>query len=90
MQKDLLDKSRAFREKNTYMVDNYDDFKEQLDNPGGFFNAHWCGSADCEFNIKDETKATIRLIPFEQPDEPGKCMFCGNDSKGRVIFARAY
>ncbi len=90
MQEDLLDKSRAFREKNTYMVDDYNDFKEQLENPGGFFSAHWCGSANCEFKIKEETKATIRVIPFEQPDEPGKCMFCGHDSKGRVIFARAY
>jgi prolyl-tRNA synthetase len=90
MQKDLLDKSRVFREKNTHTIDTYDDFREQLENPGGFFSAHWCGSADCEFKIKEETKATIRLIPFEQPDDPGKCMFCGNDSKGRVIFARAY
>jgi prolyl-tRNA synthetase len=90
MQKDLLNKSRAFREENTYTVDTYDDFKEQLENPGGFFSTHWCGSADCEFKIKEETKATIRLIPFEQAEEQGKCMFCGNDSKGRVIFARAY
>ena len=90
MQKDLLEKSRFFREENTHNIDNYDDFKQQIENPGGFFNAHWCGSAECEQKIKDETKATIRLIPFEQPDKPGKCLFCGDESQERVIFARAY
>ncbi len=90
MQKDLLEKSRAFREENTHSIDNYDDFKQQIENPGGFFNAYWCGSAECEQKIKDETKATIRLIPFEQPDESGKCILCSAESQGRVIFARAY
>ncbi|MCK4560722.1 MAG: proline--tRNA ligase, partial [Calditrichia bacterium] len=90
MQKDLLEKSRSFREENTHNIDNYDDFKQQIENPGGFFNAHWCGSAECEQKIKDETKATIRLIPFEQPDESGKCILCSAESQGRVIFARAY
>jgi prolyl-tRNA synthetase len=90
MQKDLLDKSRSFREENTYNIDSYDDFKQQIENPGGFFNAHWCGSAECEQKIKGETKATIRLIPIEQPDESGKCILCSAESQGRVIFARAY
>jgi prolyl-tRNA synthetase len=90
MQEDLLETSRVFRDKNTHVVNNYDEFKEQLDDPGGFFNAHWCGSAECELKVKEDTKATIRLIPFEQADESGKCMYCGAESKGRVIFARAY
>ncbi len=51
---------------------------------------HWCGSADCELKVKDETKATIRVIPFDQEKENGKCMICGMESKNRVIFARAY
>jgi prolyl-tRNA synthetase len=90
MQEDLLEKSRRFREENTHIVDDYNKFKEQLENPGGFFDAHWCGSAKCELKIKEETKATIRLIPFDQSNENGKCMFCGEKSSGRVIFARAY
>jgi len=90
MQEDLLEKSRVFREENTHNIDNYDDFKQQIEDPGGFFNAHWCGSADCEQKIKDDTKATIRLIPFDMPDKSGKCMLCGSESQGRVIFARAY
>jgi len=90
MQKGLLEKSRLFREKNTYNVENYEDFKKRLEEPGGFFNAHWCGSAECEKKIKDETKATIRLIPFKNAEESGKCLLCGSKSHGRVIFARAY
>jgi len=90
MQKELLDKSRAFREENTHDIENYDDFKYQIENSGGFFNAHWCGSPGCEQKIKNETKATIRLIPFEQTEKSGKCLLCGAESQGRVIFARAY
>ena len=90
MQKGLLEKSRRFREENTHIIDDYDQFKRQLEDQGGFFNAHWCGSADCEQKIKDETKATIRLIPFEEVDKPGKCILCGSESDSRVIFARAY
>jgi prolyl-tRNA synthetase len=90
IQKGLLEKSRRFREENTHNIENYDDFKKQLEDPGGFFNAHWCGSAACEQKIKDETKATIRLIPFEEVGESGKCLLCGSESHGRVIFARAY
>jgi prolyl-tRNA synthetase len=90
MQKELLERSKQFREVNTHVVDSYDDFKEQLENPGGFFSAHWCGSAECELKVKEETKATIRLIPFGQSDKSGSCLYCNGDSKGRVIFARAY
>jgi prolyl-tRNA synthetase len=79
MQEDLLNKSRDFREENTHVIDNYDEFKKQLDNPGGFFDAHWCGSAECELKI-----------PFEQSDASGKCLYCGGKSDSRVIFARAY
>jgi len=90
MQKELLEKSRRFREENTYDIENYDDFKQRIENPGGFFNAHWCGSAECEKKIKNETKATIRIIPLETPDKSGVCLYCGAESQGRVIFARAY
>jgi prolyl-tRNA synthetase len=90
MQKELLEKSRKFREDNTHTIDKYDDFKKQIEDPGGFFSAHWCGSAHCEQKIKDETKATIRLIPFENSDESGKCLFCSAKSPGRVILSRAY
>lgn len=59
-------------------------------NIGGFLLAHWCGNAECEEKIKEKTKATIRCVPFDQPEERGKCVLCGKESKKRVIFAKAY
>ncbi len=90
MQKELLEKSRSFREENTHDIDDYKDFQKKIEEPGGFFNAHWCGSSDCEQKVKDDTKATIRLIPFDNKKEDGKCIACGHKSEGRVIFSRAY
>ena len=77
-------------EKYSYKIDNYDEFKELLNGEGGFIHSHWCGSEECEEKIKKETKSSIRCIPFEREDEKGKCICCGNDSDGRVIFAKAY
>jgi prolyl-tRNA synthetase len=88
IQLNLLERARAFRDANTLPVQDYDEFKEKLE--GHFLLAHWCGSAECEAKIKEETKATIRCIPFEGPAEKGKCILCGKKSDGRVIFAKAY
>jgi len=57
---------------------------------GGFIYAHWDGTAETEQKIKEETKATIRLIPLEQAQEEGKCVYSGKPSAGRVVFAIAY
>jgi prolyl-tRNA synthetase len=56
----------------------------------GFALAHWCGKATCEKFIQDETKATLRVIPFDQKKEKGKCIYDGDESEGRVVFAKAY
>jgi len=90
MQQEMLEKSKQFREMNTFEEDEYTRFKKQIDEQGGFYWLHWCGSAVCETKIKDETKATIRLIPFDRRSEKGGCICCGAPSQGRVIFARAY
>jgi len=90
MQQEMLDKAKAMREEYTFDIKDYDDFKKVIDEPGGFLNAHWCGSAECENKVKNDTKATIRLIPFEQKEENGKCIVCGEKSDGRVVFAKAY
>ena len=90
IQQDLLDRSRKFREENTFVIDDYTQFRNHIEDPGGFLNAHWCGSAKCELKIKEDTKATIRVIPFDQDKQSGKCILCNEDSKGRVIFAKAY
>lgn len=90
MQEDLLSQSRKFTKDNTHNIEDYNTFKKQIEDTGGFFNAHWCGADECENKIKNETKATIRVIPFDQKKEKGKCIACGGDSDSRVIFAKAY
>src|SRR5947207_8415480 len=89
IQKSLYDRALEFRDKHTYHVDDYTKFGELLDG-GGFIWSHWCGSGECEEQVKDETKATIRNIPRDSPPEEGKCIKCGQPSERRVIFARAY
>ena len=90
IQKNIYDKAFKYRTENTTKVDSYDEFKELLTTKGGFFLAHWDGTSETEIRIKDETKATIRCIPFDAPDEEGKCMVTGKPSHRRVIFALAY
>ena len=71
-------------------VDSYEEFKTLLDTKGGFFLCHWDGTQETEELIKNETKATIRCIPFDAPEEEGKCMVTGKPSHKRVLIARAY
>jgi prolyl-tRNA synthetase len=90
IQRSIYQKALAFREANITKVDNYQTFKEVLDGKGGFIAAHWDGTPETEEKIKDETKATIRCIPLDAPEEAGQCMYTGKPSNRRVIFARAY
>ncbi len=89
IQNDLYESARQRIRDNTHTVDTYEDFKETLDNKGGFIYAHWDESPETEEKIKEETKATIRCIPLEAGEE-GKCMVTGKPSPRRVLFARAY
>ena len=77
-------------ETNTRDCDEFETFKALVDDPGGFIRAHWCGNADCEAAVKEQTKATIRCIPTDNPQENGACVLCGKPSVERVIFAKAY
>ncbi len=88
VQAGLLERARAFREANTFSVDDYGEMARRADE--GFFKAHWCGSAACEAKVKEEMKATLRCIPFDRAGEAGGCIVCGQASEGRVIFAKAY
>jgi prolyl-tRNA synthetase len=88
IQQALFDRALAFRKSNTAEPKDYGEFKTAVER--GFALAHWCGSEDCEGKIKEETKATMRCIPLEQSGEPGKCVFCGQVSKEKAIFAKAY
>ena len=89
IQKNIYTKALKFRDKQTITVDTYDEFKEKIEE-GGFILAHWDGTTETELKIKDETKATIRCIPFDGDTTPGKCMVTGRPSARRVLFARAY
>lgn len=89
IQANIYDKALKFREENTFTVDTWDEFKEQIEK-GGFIMAHWDGTAETEEAIKNETKATIRCIPFNSAEMAGKCVYSGKDSAKRVVFARAY
>lgn len=90
IQENLYRKALEFRERSTYKADTWDEFIDILDNKGGFILAHWDGTAETEQKIKEETKATIRLIPLNNIPEEGKCIFTGKPSSQRVVFARAY
>jgi prolyl-tRNA synthetase len=90
IQENLYNKALGMRENNSYRVDTWEEFKRVLDTTGGFIYAHWDGTAETEAKIKEETKATIRVIPLNNPPESGKCIYTGNPSSQRVIFARAY
>ena len=89
IQQDLYDRALARRGEMTSEVETYDEFKEVLEQKGGFIYAHWDGTAETEERIKNETKATIRCIPLTEAI-PGTCMVTGKASKQKVLFARAY
>ena len=90
IQENIYKKAIDFRAETTTSVETYDEFKKVLEEKGGFILAHWDGTPETEEKIKNETKATIRCIPLDQPDEDGVCMVSGNPSKKRVLFAKAY
>ena len=90
IQSNLLQRATKYRDDHITSVDTWDEFINVLDNKTGFVLAHWDGTAETEEKIKDQTKATIRCIPLDNPLEVGKCILTGNPSKQRVLFARAY
>jgi len=90
IQENLFQRALAFNKENTTTVDSYEEFKKALDEKPGFISAHWDGTKETEAKIKEETKATIRCIPFDSEEENGKCIYSGQASTRRVLFARAY
>ncbi|MBL7710844.1 MAG: proline--tRNA ligase [Chitinophagaceae bacterium] len=90
IQQNLYNRALQFREEKSSKADNWDEFVQLLDEKTGFVYAHWDGTPETEEKIKELTKATIRCIPLDNPQEEGKCILTGNPSKERVVFARAY
>src|SRR5690606_18318825 len=89
IQRNLYQKAVDYREEMTNKADNWEEFT-QLIEKGGFVLAHWDGTPETEEEIKQQTKATIRCIPLNNKQEEGKCVFSGNPSNQRVVFAKAY
>jgi len=88
IQADLYRRALDFREAHTYDPKDYAEFREAVSH--GFTYSWWCGDADCEAQIKKDTKATVRCIPLEQEPGKGKCIRCGKEASERAVFGRAY
>ncbi|MGI9144998.1 MAG: proline--tRNA ligase [Chloroflexota bacterium] len=87
----LFDRALAFREANTHVVDDFQSFKRIMREGRGFIRAYWCGSTDCEGRIKEETRATIRVIPQDsEADGSGSCVYDQRPAAGRALFAQSY
>jgi len=90
IQENLYQRALKFRNEKIIEVNSWEEFNQALDNGGGFISAHWDGSPETETKIKELSKATIRCIPLENNSQKGTCVFSGNPSIERVLFARAY
>jgi prolyl-tRNA synthetase len=90
IQRDLLERARRFLADNTRRVAGYDEFKQVMADTRGFLVAPWCGDAECEARIKQETKATVRVIPLDAPPGAGACVRCGRPAAFQAYFAQAY
>lgn len=90
IQSSMLERARIRLESKIFTVNDYTGLLDIVTNEKGFARAHWCGNANCEAKVKEETKATIRCIPFDEPAESGSCAICGEPSGRRVLFSKAY
>lgn len=90
IQEQIYQRAFDFRKENTREVNSWEEFKEVLESKAGFLSAHWDGTSETEEKIKELTKATIRCIPLDQVQESGNCIYSGQPSVGRVLFAKAY
>jgi prolyl-tRNA synthetase len=90
IQQSMFNKAKVYQQEHITPVDSWDEFKKVLEEKGGFISAHWDGTAETEEAIKQATKATIRCIPLNNPQEAGLCVFSGKPSTQRVLFAQAY
>ena len=84
----MLEKATQFRDANIHDPQNYTELLSVLES--GWAYSGWCGSKDCEAKVKEDSKATTRCMPLDQPDEKGTCIVCGKPAKAKVYFARAY
>jgi prolyl-tRNA synthetase len=88
IQQSLLSRATKFRNDHTFNPSTYEEFQAAVEK--GFAFSWWCGGADCETKIKEDTKATARCIPFEQPGDAGRCIVCGKEAPKKAYFGKAY
>ena len=86
----LFERAKKYRDDHITEVDNFDDFKKVIEEKGGFVKCHWDGTVETELKIKELTKATLRCIPNDEKESEGKCVYSGNPSNKKVLFAKAY
>ncbi len=90
IQTNIYQKALDYRDQHIHTVNNWDEFMDALENKTGFVSAHWDGTTETELKIKELTKATIRCVPLNNPQENGTCVLTGAPSTQRVLFAKAY
>ncbi len=91
IQNNLYHRALLLRKKNTYQIKEYAEFKEIFDGPGGFIESAWCGNPECEAKIKEETKATIRVLPLGRDElKNHNCIYCGSTADKIAVFSKAY
>jgi prolyl-tRNA synthetase len=90
IQQNLFNRALSFRNNHITDVNSFEEFKEVIENKGGFVSAHWDGTIETENKIKELTKATIRCIPNKAKEEVGTCVLTGEKSSRKVLFAKAY
>jgi prolyl-tRNA synthetase len=95
IQETFFQRALQYRKANTFFIEDKKEFYNIYEkaagyNNGAFVMAHWCGSNDCEENIKKDLTVTIRCIPFDSKEEQGNCIYCGTPASERVLFAKAY
>jgi len=90
IQQNLFNRALSFRNDHITEVNSFEEFKEVIENKGGFVSAHWDGTIETENKIKELTKATIRCIPNKAKEEAGTCVLTGEKSSRKVLFAKAY
>ncbi|MGH2786691.1 MAG: proline--tRNA ligase [Actinomycetota bacterium] len=90
VQSALFEQARVFRDENTHDIDDYDSFVTGIDERLGFWKGTWCGEISCEQKVKEDTAATLRVLPLEREDPGAPCTVCGKPGAERAIWARAY
>ncbi len=89
MQRSLFERAKNFRDANTWESENFEEFKNIMEEKRGFILSPWCGSETCEEEVKAQTTATIRCLKEEEP-KGKKCLVCGKQAKYLAYFAKSY